>query len=121
MAERYDIPEEMKPQSEEELKKMQKEVESTVNLLFKVFRENQVSKPAAMIAYLYVILLTAGTSSDVVRRFEFPDTASCEQAIKSRLFVDNKKESTVVIFCANQKNQRHYGSTWWNEQQKDAN
>ena len=67
-----------------------------------------------MIAYLYVIILTSGTSHDVIRRFEFSDIVQCEKQLKN-LKTDNKKDSTVVTFCANQNDQRYYNATWWKD------
>lgn len=69
--------------------------------------------------YLYLILLTTGTSNDVVRRFEFKNYDECNRALV-QMKIDNKKETTITAFCANEKNHRHYGSKWWNDSVKDV-
>lgn len=68
--------------------------------------------------FLYVIILTAGTSSDLTHRFKFPSYEACKQAI-TKTKIDNKKESTVVMFCATEENHRHYNGVWWKDSVKD--
>lgn len=68
--------------------------------------------------FLYLIILNTAANYDFIRRFEFKDYESCNKSL-SAMVRDNKKESTVIAFCANEKNQRHYGSTWWNDKVGD--
>lgn len=69
--------------------------------------------------FLYLILVTSGASSDTVRRFEFADMKSCQQSLKE-MKIENKKESTVISFCASDKTHRNYNATWWSDPTKDS-
>lgn len=69
--------------------------------------------------YLYILILSGGMSTDQVRRFEFQSQDSCLKSLQS-VKVDNKKEAIFAAFCANEKNHRHYNSTWWNDAVKES-
>jgi hypothetical protein len=68
-------------------------------------------------AFLYLIMITSGTSTDVVRRFQFDSYSACATSL-AKMKVENRKETTLAAFCANEKNQRHYNATWWNDETK---
>jgi hypothetical protein len=72
-----------------------------------------------MISFLYVIILSGGSSTDQIRRFEFPNQEACLKSLKS-IKLDNKKDAIFTAFCANEKSQRNYNATWWFDPVKDA-
>ena len=71
--------------------------------------------------FLYVIFETS-QGQDAYRVAQ-PNKAECLQAVaatKMAVSTGAESERSVVVFCGGREIQRHYGSTWWRDQVKEA-
>lgn len=71
-------------------------------------------------SFLYVLIMgTSMSSSDLKTRYQFNSMNECLTAAKATR-IEKSADQSVIVFCANDENQRHYNATWWIDPVKDA-
>ena len=75
------------------------------------------------IIFLYLIIGGYNSQSPMMTRYRMPDMKTCLLAVKNGKLtnptsVAGDYENVATMFCATDKTERWYGSTWWTDKLK---
>lgn len=69
--------------------------------------------------WLYVIIFYWGNVRE--HRYEMPDLETCQKAVATMVFEANdgdENESGIAAYCATERTERRYSSTWWTDKRE---